>query len=390
MHFPKEDQKIIKRTLFIVTCSILIFHIIAHLPKIFSFFGKFFSIIAPFMYAIIVAFLINIPMSFFENKFLSKLNVKKSVRRVLAIIIAYCIIFFLISLIFSIIIPRLYSSIRTFALTIPEILDRLAQLVKEADWLGRSQQVLLDAIEQAQATSPSSYILKAISNGKWQEPTPSSMTTGLLETLSTIFSGFINTFMAIIFSLYMLASKERLVRQCKELLYSFFPERAANSVMYLAYTAYDNFYNFFTGQFLEAIVLGSMTYVGMQILNLQYPIVISFIIAFGALIPIVGAILAGFVGTMVLLAVDPVQGIGFLVYICVLQQFDDNLVYPKIVGQSVGLPAMWVLLGILIGGKLFGVLGMFFFVPIMSTLYDLLTDFKTRRLAEKKINVANK
>lgn len=390
MHFPPEDQKKIKRALFIVTCSILIYNLIDHLPAIFTTFGHFLGIIAPFIYAIAIAFVINIPMSFFENKFLGRLPIKKSLQRVLAIILAYFMIIFLISLLFSIILPKLYTSSRTFILAIPDILDRLSHYIKQAHWLGRFQKILLDTLDQVKTTSISSYLMKKIGHGQTPTTLSPSLTAPLIETLTSIFSGFLNAFVALIFSIYMLASKERLTRQCKELVYSLLPEKAADSVMYIAYTAYDNFYNFFTGQFLEAIVLGGMTYSGMKILKMDYAIVIAIIVSFGALIPMVGAVLAGFVGTMILLSIDPVQGIGFLIFICVLQQFDGNLVYPKIVGQSVGLPAMWVLLGIIIGGSLFGVIGMFMFVPIMSTLYDLLTDFKTRRLAEKKINVSSK
>ncbi len=390
MHFSPEDQKKIKRALFIVTCSILIYNLIGHLPDIFSVLGRFLGIIAPFIYAIALAFVINIPMSFFENKFLGRLPIKKSLQRALAIILAYFILFFLISLLFSIIIPKLYTSSRTFVLAIPELFSRLRRLVQEATWLGRFQKVLLEALNQANPSSLGSYLMKLMGHEKMSGALFPSLTATLFATLTTIFSGFLNAFVALIFSIYMLGSKERLTRQSKELIYSLFPENAADSIMYLTYTAYDNFYNFFTGQFLEAIVLGGMTYAGMKILKMDYAVVVAIIVAFGALIPMVGAVLAGLVGTLVLLSIDPVQGIGFLIFICVLQQFDGNLVYPKIVGQSVGLPAMWVLLGIIIGGKLFGVVGMFMFVPIMSTLYDLLTDFKTRRLAEKKINVAAK
>lgn len=160
--------------------------------------------------------------------------------------------------------------------------------------------------------------------------------------------------------------------------------------MYVLYTAYDNFFNFFTGQFIEAFVLALMNFIGMSILQIPYALVISFIIGFGSLIPLIGAVISGFIGVFLLLMISPAQAIGYAVFVIVLQQFDGNLTYPKIVGRSVGLPPIWVLLAVIVGASVLGVLGMLVSVPIASTLYDLLVDFKTRQLDRKNIQVQYK
>lgn len=160
--------------------------------------------------------------------------------------------------------------------------------------------------------------------------------------------------------------------------------------MYVSYTAFDSFYNFFTGQFLEAVLLGVMNYVGMNLLGLEYSLMISLMTMMGALIPLVGAFLAGVLGAFMLLTISPLHAITYLVYLTCLQQMEGNIIYPRVVGQQTGLPGIWVLLAVLVGAASFGILGMFLFVPLVSTFYTILMDYMDRRIVEKNLNLERK
>lgn len=389
MHFTADDKKKIKVTLFTIACAIMIYVFISNFPVFWNALHGFIGIISPFIAAFLVSFIINIPMSFIENRILSKFPLKAKTARFIAIVLAFLVIILLLILIFSIVLPQLYTSIRSFILSIPKFLDDFTSFIKGADWLGSVKKPILEGIDAIRSLSITDYLWSRFGNTSLSNSF-SKIMSELVPTLNNILSGFVTAFLVLVFSIYMLASKETLIRNCKELAYSFLPESFADKIMYVAYTAYDNFYNFFTGQFQEALSLAFMTYAGMKILGMNLALMVSILVGFGALIPMVGAILAGFLGFIILLSSSPVEGIGFLIFIVILQQFDGNIVYPKIVGQSVGLPAIWVLLGVTVGGSFMGIFGMLIFIPIFSTIYDILSDYKTKRLTKKNIQVALK
>lgn len=385
MKFTKEEWSKIRVALFVVAASLVLFAILQNVPTLGKIFGTALGILTPFIIALCIAFLVNIPMGLIENKMLSFLPLSRGIKRFLAMILSFILIGALFYLLFSIVLPQLIQSVRTFVFNVPPMLQNLENYVSHAKWLGPLADPIQARLHEINNMNIISYITSQLdpNNAEWVN----SMLGNVFSTLSTVFSSFMTGILALIFSIYMLGSKEELSLQSKGLLYTFLPEKTADNMMYVVYTAYDNFYNFFTGQFMEAVMLGVMTFIGMTILGFHYAIVISMIISLGALVPMVGAIIAAFIGFLMLLTTSPLEAISYLVYVIVLQQFDGNLIYPKIVGQSVGLPAIWVLFAITVGGSLMGILGMLIFVPIVSTIYDIVSDFKTRRLMEKRIQV---
>lgn len=388
MRFTKEEKQQIKLILFIVTCSIVIFMLLSQIPVLWQAFTHLLGMISPFIMAIMVSFLVNIFMSVIENKILDKLPIGKGGKRALAIFLSFILIIAILVLVFSMILPQLFNSLRTIVLAVPDFLDKLSDFLADAKWLGPVQKPLYEGLENLKSISLPSYLWRYISpKGNL---TFGSFVQSVLPTLNAVFSGMLNAFLVLVFSIYMLSAKETLAGQAKQLLYASLPESFVDKIMYVVYTAYDNFYNFFTGQFREALTLGFMCFVGMKLLGFPLALAISVLIAFGALIPMVGAVLAGFIGTVIISSISLIQGMGFMVFIVVLQQFDGNIIYPRIVGQSVGLPPIWVLLAVIVGGSTMGILGMLLFLPIFSTIYDLLSDFRTRRLAKKNINIAEK
>ena len=210
------------------------------------------------------------------------------------------------------------------------------------------------------------------------------MLNSTIGIASSVVSGFTNLFIGLVFSVYVLAQKEKLAGQVKRVLSAFLPEKINNSVLYVCALLNKNFTNFITGQCLEAVILGTMFVIAMTIFRMPYAVMIGVLIAFTALIPIVGAFIGCVVGAFLILLVNPWKALAFIVLFLVLQQIEGNLIYPRVVGSSVGLPAMWVLVAVTIGGSLFGIMGMLVFIPLISTVYALLRECVNRRNEKKR------
>jgi len=208
-----------------------------------------------------------------------------------------------------------------------------------------------------------------------------------MEAAKNIISGVSTFFIAFVFSCYILMQKERLSVQVRKLMYAFIPEDWTNIFIALGSLTYKTFSSFLTGQCVEAVILGMMFFIVMSIFNFPYAMLVSVLIAFTALIPVFGAFIGCAVGTLLILLVNPMKGLIFVVVFLVLQQIEGNFIYPHVVGNSVGLPSMWVLAAVSVGGSLFGVVGMLVFIPIVSVIYTILRGIVNRRLKEKKIMV---
>lgn len=215
--------------------------------------------------------------------------------------------------------------------------------------------------------------------------------TGTLGVVGNTFSGVIGAFggivdfvIALIFAIYVLLCKDTLSRQIKRIFRAYLPDKVRNAVLHVAQTAHGIFCAFVTGQCVEAVILGSLCAVGMLIFRFPYAGMIGVLVGVTALIPVVGAFIGAGVGAFLILMVDPFQALMFVIFIVVLQQIEGNVIYPKVVGNSVGLPAMWVLAAVTVGGGIGGIVGMLFAVPTVSVLYTLLREATAKRLEKKK------
>ena len=200
----------------------------------------------------------------------------------------------------------------------------------------------------------------------------------------TVVSTTIHIFIAFIFSIYALIQKEKLAASFTKLIRAVFQDQTVEKILHVCSLSHVTFSRFITGQCLEALILGGMFFVTMLIFRFPYALLIGVVIAFTALIPVVGAFVGFFVGFFLILMVNPMQAIAFAVLFFVLQQIEENLIYPHVVGNSIGLPSIWVLFAVMVGGSLMGVLGMLLFIPIMSVLYSLLRDWTNKRLQKKE------
>ena len=206
----------------------------------------------------------------------------------------------------------------------------------------------------------------------------------------SIVSGLTTFFISAVFACYILLQKKKLTVQIQKVLYAFLPEKKVSTVLDICSLTYRTFSNFLTGQCMEAVILGTMFFISMSILRMPYALLIGVLIAFTALIPIFGAFIGCVIGTFLILMVNPMQAIGFIVLFLVLQQVEGNLIYPHVVGGSVGLPSMWVLVAVSLGGSLMGLVGMLIFIPMVSVIYTLFRGYVYERLRKKNITVFEK
>ena len=209
---------------------------------------------------------------------------------------------------------------------------------------------------------------------------------GGIGAISGFFSGITNFFIGFVFSVYVLFQKEKLASQCKKLMYVCMPESRADKIIEVLRLTNTTFSNFLSGQCLEACILGTMFVITLSILRMPYALLIGIIIAVSALIPIVGAFIGCIVGVILIMMTSPLKALIFVGVFLILQQIEGNLIYPHVVGSSVGLPGIWVLVAVTIGGNLFGIMGMLTFIPISSVCYALLRTYVNRKVEEKEID----
>ena len=306
------------------------------------------GIFTPFLMGGVIAFVLNIPMKAFEEKVFGRWKGKGSgkARRPLCLVLSIVSVLFVISIVVGTVVPQVASTAAEVGKKIPAFMDSVIDFLK---------------------------------NGA------GDVLNSTVSVASGIISGIVNGVISFIFALYILSQKELLEEQGRRILTAYLPEAVGRKVLEICGLLYRNFSSFITGQCLEAVILGVMFVVAMSVCGMPYALMVGVLIAFTALIPIVGAFIGCAVGAFVILIDDPLLALWFVILFLVLQQLEGNLIYPKVVGNSVGLPAIWVLMAVSVGGSLFGIAGMLFFIPLMSSGYALLRESVNDRNRGRKI-----
>lgn len=323
-----------------------------------------FEIIKPFLIGGGIAFILNIPLRWIEKKTSNK------IKRPVAILFSIFVLLLAIPIVIVSVVPQFGKTIVELSSAIPlfveNVLADMANISKDYPQL-QEYVIQLESIEIDWKSLLDSMII-FLKNGM------TNILSSTVTVASSIAGGIINIFISFIFALYILGQKEKLQSQFTRLLKAYVPVRINKMIFKVSGLLYQNFSNFITGQCLEAVILGVMFIITMSIFRMPYAVMIGVLIAFTALIPIVGAFIGCFVGAFMILVINPVQAFWFVVLFLVLQQIEGNLIYPRVVGNKVGLPSIWVLAAVSIGGSLFGIAGMLFFIPLVSTIYMLLRD----------------
>ena len=367
------NKKNIKRILLLVACSIILYWALNNLSTLGKLLGSFFSLFSPLLIGAGIAYVMNLLLKAIERLWdmalkkapeLWRVKLKRPICLTATILLFLGIIF----AIFFILIPRLEEAGSTLIANVPGYITQIqnwwGSLVDFAAGHGVTLPELSMNVEDA-----TKFISKILSSDS------SNVVNTTIDITTSILGALVNILLALVFSVYMLAQKETLISQSRRLLLAALPRRAGQRTMHILKLTNNAFSSFVTGQVTEAFILGSLCCIGMLILRLPSALPVSVIISFTSLIPIFGAWIGAATGAFLIVFVSPIKALTFLIFLLILQQVEGNLIYPKVVGKSVGLPGLWVLAAVTIGGGIFGMLGMLLGVPICSVIYALVQDF---------------
>ena len=345
------------------------------------------DIIFPFVLGGAIAFLTNVPMSFLEKKIFKNVKKKNKIvrklKRPISLILTIVLVVGVIALVMFGVIPQLTRTMGTLVTSINDFIPQMQS------WIGEffhNNQEIMNLVDQIEF-DPDQAIKWGISllgNGA------GNMMNTTMSAVGSIVSGVATFFIAFSFACYILFQKEKLHIQIRKVFFAFLPRQKADTFLKVCSLTYRTFANFIAGQCLEAVILGSMFVVTLSILRMPYALLIGILIAFTALIPIFGAFIGCAVGSFLIFMVNPQQAILFVIVFLVLQQIEGNLIYPHVVGESVGLPSIWVLAAVTIGGNLMGIVGMLVFIPLLSVIYTIFREFVYLRLRKQNIKQVTK
>lgn len=366
-----------KDIIIIISYIALVIFALVNFSKIFTFLGKVISIFSPFLLGIILAFVLNVLNNFIEKKIFGKIKPSKiwnKIKRPLCITLSLILVFLTIFFVMNLLIPQLKNSASLFTDTLPAYKEDIIGILNKFD------------IDESTVNNVGEYLDnfgKVITDYiKGNSKDVITVTTEVATSVVNIISKGIIT---LVFAIYMIAQKETLSRQINKVMKAYLKPKTINKINTVGTLANKTFSNFVTGQCLEALIFGSLVFVGMLIFRFPYASTIGVLLGFTALIPIFGAFIGTAIGFILIMMVSPVKAILFVVFIIVLQQIEGNLIYPRVVGKSIGLPGMWVLLSVTVGGSIGGILGMLIATPLCSLLYALFTKMVNDRLKSNKI-----
>lgn len=383
MKFTKK----FKENLWLVIIGVVLFWGLSNYKLVISVLGFGIDILRPFIIGAVMAFILNVPMSGIEKRLYKEPKGKRakkiaqSLKRPMAIAITLIIALGIITLLGWLIVPALAKTISKLTADLPVIANDLADKIKHNEQLTHWAQKM--DFKPNKLISTVTHWLKNSANVL-------GTINSTVGVLSAVFSSVVNFILGIFFAVYMLAQKEKLKSQGQKIFRAFLPEKAVQIISKICRRSIDCFGKFLVGQGTEAIILGTMCGVGMAIFGFPNALIISILVACTALIPIVGAFLGFAVGFLLICADSFSLAVWYLVFMTIIQQIEGNLIYPKVVGGSVGLPSLWTLFAITVGGNMFGIMGMFLSVPAFSVIYATLSEIVAYRNEKKNLSKTKK
>ena len=375
------DKKTV-RNIFLVALGAIAFYWVLHeTEQLKGLWSGLIDVLAPFVLGAAIAFVMNVPLRALERRL--RFIRADGFRRTAAIISTFVCIVLVLTGVVLLLVPQITETIQAL---IPKLTEFFLRMEKQfCAFLAENPELLqwVSSTTGLQSLDWSGLIQRAATMLK---NSVSVIATGAFSAVGGVTSALVDLVIGLVFAIYCLARKEILARQGRRILYSILPEHFCDETIRIMRLTNSTFSNFISGQCLEAVILGCLFAVAMVILKLPFIPLISVLIAITALVPIVGGFVGCILGAFFILVNDPVQALIFVGMFLVLQQIEGNLIYPKVVGTSIGLPGMWVLVAVTIGGDLMGIAGMLIMIPIASVLYTLLREFTQRRIAERGID----
>lgn len=322
---------------------------------------------APLLLGCVIAYLVNILMNFYERHYFKKAKnqILCKSRRPVCMTLAFLTLIAVVALVIKLVVPELISCVKLLFAKIPGVIKVFAARLENTELVSEDIIASLNSIDwQSKIKQVINIIPAGIGN----------VMDTVIKAVVSVFSGVVTMLLGIIFAIYLLIGKEQLINQFTRLMKRYVKESWQNKITHVLSIMNDCFHRYIVGQCTEAVILGILCTIGMLILRLPYATMIGALIAFTALIPVAGAYIGAGVGAFMILTVSPIQAVILLIYIVILQQLEGNLIYPRVVGSSMGLPAIWVLAAVTVGGGIMGILGMLLGVPLAATAYRLLRE----------------
>ncbi len=367
------DKKLFRSLILLITYAVVLVAVIVKLDAVTGWLGGVIAAFRPLIIGGVIAFILNRPCNFFARQYEKLLPGRaRGAARPLAAATAYLIVAVLITALVSLVVPEVTSSIETFIGNLNIYAGNFQTLI---DWVVAKLE--LEQLANLDLSAGISDSLKNLLTGALDALT--NTLPHLIGMTSVLISAVVTGVISLVFSLYMLSGAPRLTGQCRRLVQAYLPKRAADTVLSVTRLTADTFSKYVNGQMVEACILGSLCFIGMCIFRFDYAPLISVAVGVFALIPIAGAYLGAVLAVLLLVMIDPWQAVWFLVFLVALQQFEGNLIYPRVVGTSMGLPGIWVLAAVTVGGSLLGLVGMVVSVPLAAVVYTLLKrDLRSR------------
>ena len=380
----RDEKKVLRNGMILLVFAAVLVLVLMRFDQVWGAVLTVVGTVAPVFYGIVLAYILNVFVHFFEDVAFKPLrNVKsklwKRVRRPLAVALAYLLVALVLVSIIAFIIPGLIESMGILADTVQQTVP--GYVTSAMDWLNEFAQ-----------ENDLTFIQDFLRNFNWSNVLSSASAvlrdflSSLVGVTINVASGVFAAVMGFIFSVYMLMGKEKLLRGVKSTLLAFLPRPTAQKIGQIATLTNRMFFNFIRGQLLECVILGSLCYVGMSILQLDYALLISSVVTLGALIPILGAYIGAAVGVLILLLVHPIDALIFLIFLLILQQVEGNMIYPRVVGSSIGLPPLWTLFAVVFWGGVLGIPGILFGTPATAVIYQLLRTSVRSRPRQRNID----
>ena len=380
----KKEDLIKNRKLLMIAVLLVVVLFWSRISEALSFLT---GILKPFILGGALAFILNLPLSFLEKKVFRNLKGRgEKFKRPLSIFLSLVFVLLLILILLLTVVPEVISAFESIISSIPSLVTRVESWSNDVlTPVLKNNPELLKSLE----TNWDSLLSKSLS---FLKDGLSSLLSSTLEAANSLISSITSFVVALIFAIYVLGDKERLERQFRSLLKAYTSKETEEYVLHVFSVLHRSFSSFISGQCLEAVILGSIFILVLSILRFPYSVMIGVVVMFSALLPIVGAFIACIFGAFIILLSSPVKALYFVVIFLIIQQLENNLIYPRVVGSSVGLPALWVFFAVTLGGALFGVVGMLFFIPVFSAVFVLLKEDVGRRIRwkEEKENAPRK
>jgi len=374
------NKKNMKNIMLLIVFAVLFYVGVQRIESVAAGFSFVVSIVFPFLLGAAMAFILNVPMSFMEKRLFSKTKGKaKKLKRPICLVLAILFVVAILWIVLLVVIPEVASTVASLSVNIEAGLIKLQRWAMDIFEDNKQIEVWIASL-QFDWDGIIHTAFGFLKNGA------GNVLNSTMTVAKTVINSVMNFCVAFVFACYILLQKEKLAVQIRKILYAFFSKKVVTKVLDIASLSYKTFANFVTGQCCEAVILGTMFFISMSILRFPYALLVGVLIAFTALIPIFGAFIGCFLGTFLILVADPMKAIAFVILFLVLQQVEGNLIYPHVVGGSVGLPSIWVLVAVTVGGSLMGIVGMLVFIPICSVLYALFREMVYKRLKERGIH----